>query len=109
MATNKVKLFKAVQTHFNALGFSTSSPQPNQRCKFNRKNLFYILVSAIILIPVLGFSIFKAQSVYEYGITFYTAITLLGLTAYYMIIIFEMGEMLKLIEKYEGLIEKRKR
>lgn len=58
-------------------------------------------------VPVFGFVIFKAQSVYEYGITFCVTITLVGLIVIYICIIYTVTNILKLIEKYEEFIEKR--
>lgn len=108
MANSTIKLFQTTQNCFKAIGYYASSSQPSQNCRFNRTNLYYMFVLVFMLVPVLGFLIFRAQSVYEYGITFYTTITLLGVIIYYACIVCEMGKILKLIETYEEFIEKRK-
>lgn len=52
-----------------------------------------------MFIPLVAFMSLKAQSVYEYGITFYTVIAIpLIATYYYTVIIFKMGKILNLIE-----------
>lgn len=90
------------------MGFFASPLQPNQRCRLNATNLCYMCALALIVIPVAGFLIFEAQSVYEYGISVYSLITLAMLSFFYVTIVYEMGIMLKLIEKYEEIIENRK-
>lgn len=89
------------------MGFFASPSQPNRRCELNSKNLYYVLVIAIMVIPELSFLILKARSVYEYGITIYVTITMIGMVMYYAIIGCQLGKMLKMIEKYEEIIEKR--
>lgn len=108
MANNKLKLFHAVQKYFNAMGFFASPLQPNERCKFNWINLYFVLVLVIPVVPVLGFLIFKAQSAYEYGITFYAAITVILRISNHLTIINDLGKMLKLNKKYEEIIKNRK-
>lgn len=105
----KIKLFELNQQYFEALGFYASTPlQSNPKSRFTRQNLYYIFVEAGMLIPVLAFMTLKAQSVYEYGITFYTTITLLCITAYQAILMDEMDNIVTLIGKFEKFIEKRK-
>lgn len=105
---NKIKLFLVAQNYFEAMGFYASPSQPNQICSLNRKNLYYILVPAIIGISIVAFMSSKAQSVYEYGISFFIIITIMTLIAYYMVILFKMGKLLNLVGQYEEFIEKRK-
>lgn len=101
------KIFRAVQKYFKALGFYPP-PQPNQTCEFNRKNVFYIFAVAGMLIPLMGFFLFKATSAYEYSVSFYMSIVMITMTTYCSVLIYKMGSIVKLIEKYEEFIKKRK-
>lgn len=106
---NGIKLFQLDRQHFEALGFYAWPSLPsNQTCRLNRKNLYYIFIVAGMLIPVVGFGIFKAHSVYEYGITIYTIITLFVVIFYYGVLIFGMAKILNLIAHYEDFIAQRK-
>lgn len=108
MTNHKIKLFSEAQSYCNSIGFFASPLQPNQRCRLNAKSLYYFCMLALPAILVLCFLIFKAQSVYEYGISAYAFITLTMLAIFHVIIVYEMGNMLMLVEKYEEIIENRK-
>lgn len=108
MANNRIRLFQTTQKCFKAVGFYASPSQPNENCQFNWKNLYHLFAAVIMIVTVLGFLIFKAQTVYEYGITFYITISFSGLIIHYACIVCKMGKILKLIEVYEEFIERRK-
>lgn len=102
-----IKLFRRVQTYFRALGLHAPSIV-NKNCAFNRRNLFFISVFVGPFCPVSSYLIFKANTVYEYGITFYTSIILIHLIVDFAIIMCELGNILKLIKQYEIFLMKRK-
>lgn len=108
MASKKIQLFQLVQTYFAAMGYCVSPSRAHQQNPFNGRNLYYSFAVAFMIFPFVGFLIFKARSVYEYGITFYTAITLLEGATYYVIMLFEKVNISNLIEKQEKFIENRK-
>lgn len=107
MATPKIKLFLSVQKYFKAMGYYAPS-QPEQICEFNRINGFYIFSVGGMLIPVLGFLFFKAESAYEYVNSFYIAITIIGMIFHFTAFLFNVGTVLNLIQKYQELTKKRK-
>lgn len=89
------------------MGF-VADAQPNQTCKFNRRNLFFILTLAGMFIPIAGHVIFMENSVAEYSAACYELITIMALLTYFAVIFYHMGNIQTLIEKYEKFIENRK-
>lgn len=61
-----------------------------------------------MIFTVFGYFIRKAATVYEYGITFYSLITLVGELSLFTRLICEMGHRLKLISQFEVFIKRRK-
>lgn len=84
-------------------------PQPNQMCELNCKNLFYILTQIVMLVPIAGFFIFKAESAYEYSTTAYMALTLASVILQLIIFLYKTESFRNLIGNYEQFIEKRER
>lgn len=101
-----LKLFRSVRKYFEALGFD-APPLPSQSCKVNRRNVFYMSTMTGIFFPVTGFLLFKATSAYEYSMSFYISIVMLGMTVYCTVFILKMGSIVMLIEKFEEFIGKR--
>lgn len=104
MAT--IKLFRAAQTYFDAMGLYAAPPS-NESCRFNRKNTFYIFAVVGMFIPVTGFLFFKANTTYEYSVSFYILTTAFSMTVHFAAILRKMGSIPKLIENYEDFIMKR--
>lgn len=102
-----MKLFRRVQMYFRVFGFHAPS-SANQNCKLSRKNWCVLFVYVGMFVSVSGYLIFKASTVYEYGISFLTSITLIHILADFVIIIWEIANISKIIEKYEDFITKRK-
>lgn len=102
-----IKLFRSVQKYFEALGFH-APPQPNQNCKLNHKNGYYIFAVAGMFFPITAFLLFKATTAYEYSISFYLSVVMVTMTVYYVVLIYNMGSIIRLIENYEAFVGKRK-
>lgn len=108
MANNNIKLFQEVQKYHKSMGFFATPSQPDQICRLNATNVYYIGALVFMLFPVACFSIFKAQSVYEYGITLYILVTLIVIVNFYVVFFCKLGAMLSLIAKFENIIDNRK-
>lgn len=102
-----LKLFRTVQKYFVALGFYAPS-QPNHICSFNRKNGFHFCTVTGMCISLAGFFCLKANSAYEYSISFYMLISVMAITVHFTVFLQKMGSIAKLIENYQEFIKKRK-
>lgn len=103
--TGAIKLFKFLQGCYCLVGID--SPPPNRQSgSLNFKNLIVILFFVQYLAASFAFFLFKANSAYEYGYSFFNALTELTMLVYYPNIILKMPDILKLIERYEEFIEK---
>lgn len=102
-----IKLFRSVRKYFDALGFH-APPQPNQNCELNLKNGYYIFAVAGMFFPIASFFLFKATSAYEYSVSFYLSVVMVTMTVYCVVLIYKMGSIAILIEKYGEFVGKRK-
>lgn len=107
MTKPNLRLFTAVQTYLSVLGFHSSS-QPNQICAFTRTNGYHTCTLAGMIIPSMGFFIFKAQSAYDYSSTFFISITMISGLIYLTVVFYKMNSIRNLIVQYQEIIEKRK-
>lgn len=103
-----IKLFHADQKYFRMMGFDADPQQTNQTCKFNRRNLFFILTLAGMFVPIVGSVIFEENSVAEYSAACYELITIMALLTYFAVIFYHMGNIQTLIREFEKFIENRK-
>lgn len=55
-----------------------------------------------------AFSVWEAKSLDEFGFSFHICITTIALLLYFIIIIFQMGNVSKLIQKFEEFIGESK-
>lgn len=79
------------------------------RNSINPRNLFMIIPLMYYLFFGLLFLIFKAKTITEAGISFYTVTTTLGCLTYFLINMFSnMPKIRNIIGKFENFIEKRK-
>lgn len=62
----------------------------------------------IMFLPTVGYFILKAESVYEYGSTFYSTCAVVNAFDYLLIIFYQFKNIQALIRKFEVFIEKRK-
>lgn len=102
-----MRLFQSLQTFYRATGIYPH--QSHRKCPINWKSLFIILTLIQFGILEGAYFLTKANSVDEYGSTFYTAISSFSSTMFFSINIWKMTEILRLIEKFEELINKSKK
>lgn len=100
------KLFQCVQKSFQILGFCPS--QHSRIAPFIPKNILLILLLVFCFISSTGFFLFQAKSVKEFGDSFLASITTLGALVYFSTTIWKMANLLKLIEKFEGFVQRSK-
>lgn len=61
-----------------------------------------------MFIPVMGFLIMKARSYYDYSLSFYMTVVVLTMVVFVTVLIYKIGAIVMLIEKYEEFIKNRK-
>lgn len=103
----QIKLLKLTQKMYQDMGIYP--PQSNQnRRSINWRNIFMLVSFIQLLISSFAFLIDEADSIVDAGTSFYVAITELCCIVYYLINMWKIPKILKLIEHYENFIEKSK-
>lgn len=107
MADSPIKLFRSVQIFFEAMG--APPPTWNKTYQFTNLNfLFFSSSMGFTLFILIIYVIFRAASVFDYGIGFYGSITMLAALTLLTIFVWKMKKILKFIEHSEKLIERSK-
>lgn len=106
MAQN-LKFFQSAQKYFNQMGIYPV--EPPREFSFNFIS-FCILISMILhFIPSTAYFFAKAQTIDEYSDTFYTSSTMFSFIFCFLINVWKMGSLTKLITRYEKYISESKR
>lgn len=100
----RLKLLQFIQSTYTGIGIYP--PQSNQnRRSINWRKIFMLFSLMQILILSLAFLIFEAKTVIEAGFPFFVVNTELCCTVYYLINMWEMPKILKVIENFEKFVE----
>lgn len=102
----KLKMFQSLRKYFQILG--TYSPGPDESRLFNLKNIFTLFCYIQLFISAVAFTLFKAKTVIEFGLNYYGYMTELLCVFVISTQIYQMNNILKLIEDCEDFIEKSK-
>lgn len=108
---DKIKLFESVQKHNRSMGVYLHH-KPNSddpEWSLNAKNLFVPTIAIQMAICTAAYAFREAETMSEYGACFYVNATAATTLSYYLIQLWQIKNILKLIEKFEGIIEKSKR
>lgn len=97
-----IKLFQSTLKWYHSFGIYP--PQSNENRLFNLKNGFFICALAQMGAMTGTFFLFKAKGFDEFCTGFERTSTILAQSLYFIIIIFQMGNILKFIEKFEKLV-----
>lgn len=101
-----IKLFQFAQKLYHSFGIYSTQSDGNH--SFNIRNGL-ILFAWIQMDTFVGtFSLFKAKHLDEFGVGFHIFITTIAVLLYFIIIINQLGNILKLITKFEEFIGKSK-
>lgn len=104
---DRIKLFQFTISVYKDMGIYPKQLNQN-RCSFNRLNLFMIIPLVYYLFFGLLFLMFKAKTIPEAGISFYTVTTTLGCLTYFLLNMFSnMPKIRNIIGKFEEFIGKR--
>lgn len=80
--------------------------RPNETFTFNSRNLFFLFCLVQSIIFIAGFFMFEAQSMGEYGITFFMILTKIYAMLGLLLLLWRIRKILELISKLEEFIEK---
>lgn len=106
-AIAKLESFQAVKKFFHMMGIY--SPEQNPNSSFNAKMFIILLVLIISFIQTVGVLLFKAKTIFDYGIAFYASITILGAVTVDALIIWKRVYFFTITEKFDAFIGKSKR
>lgn len=101
-----IKLFQLVQKFYHIQGIDP--PASNRSGSYIGKNLFIQFCLVQMFISATLFFLFKAQSMFEFGITFYASATELYVFSYFTVTLWKMANIFELIWKFENFIGKSK-
>lgn len=80
----------------------------NQRCSANTRNSFFLICYIQLFSSSLLFLLFKAESTLEFGASFYAVICQFYSVYYFLIKLWQMPRIIKLIEEFEVFMGKSK-
>lgn len=103
----QLKLLRSTQKVYQHMGIYP--PQSNQnQLQFNWRNILMLFSLIQIFIFSLAFLIFEAETIVDAGSSFYAVNSLLCCTIYYLMKMWKMPKIRKLIENFEKFIEESK-
>lgn len=84
-------------------------PRPDQKQYItNATQKIFLICCAQTIFTTAAFVVFEAESMFDYGFSFYVLIAMINITTIYLIFIGQLGNTLKFIEQCERFIEKSK-
>lgn len=107
-AGDTIKLFRFIQKTYQAIG--VFPPKSNQnRSPINFKDWFFIFCEVLFFISTAAHLFFEANnSMIEYGLIFFTCTTSIFCIVTYLILFWQMKNILNFIENCERFVEKSK-
>lgn len=104
---NSIKLFQFNQKYSQSVGICL--PKSSQRrFSINPINLLFIISLSLFLAASFAFILHDAKSMRDYGVEFFTIISIIEAMFMYSIPVWQLKNMLKFIEHCEGFIETSK-
>lgn len=103
---SKIKLFQSVEKYNRSMGVRPR--QPNQKWTPNTINLIFLISFAQLAIGSTAFLIYREKSTFEFGACFYDCATQTSIFTLYLIQMWQITNILRLINHFEEFIEKSK-
>lgn len=100
-----IKLFRNVRKLFRLLGIYP--PAKHHQQPLNMKNCLNLTFLMLVFVSSFAYFLFKADSVDEYGQTFFVSISCLQFLLYFIVIFSKMKKILKFIKNFEKFIQHR--
>lgn len=106
--TNIIKMesFQTVKKLLNMMGIY--SPQQNPNSRFHIKMFIFSFLIPSAFIQSFGFFLYGAESLFDYGISFYGAVTSLAVFITYALLIWKRANIYTEIERFDVFIGKSK-
>lgn len=105
-SAGKLNLLQSVRKFQHILGVNT--PRSDQRTPYNGRNLFIQFCVVQMFLSATAFFLFKAQSMYEYGLTLYASLTEVLTFVCMTTTLWKTKEIYTLIGNMENFIAKSK-
>lgn len=101
----RIKILQTVRKSYQAIGLDAmqSSPTP-KAC--NQRILFIAFSMVQMFISTTAFLVFKARTILEYATSFYFSISVLFVLSTFFTLVTKMGNISKLTESFEIILEK---
>lgn len=100
----QIKLFRRIQKIYRMTGIYPSS-ESSQNSILNLRNVMALTSITILLIASTAFTLFEAKSTAEYSAGSSASITVFTIIILFVINLFEVKNIIKLIGKFEDFIE----
>lgn len=105
---SSIKLFEFNQKYCQTIGIRL--PKPNRKSQFpsNAKNVFYVASWVQFSIALVAYLLLDAKHNVEYGIAFYTLISIIESMVAYFITLWKLEDISKFTKTCEAFIERSK-
>lgn len=108
MAGDRIKLFESTQKNFQAIGIYPTSQFNHNHSRINSKIWAFLLCLTQFFISTVAYLMFEANSMFDYGMAFFTCTATVFAFISYLILFWQIENILKYIESCERFIEKSK-
>lgn len=97
------ELFRSLRRMYQILGIY--SPETNQTHLFSGKIIFFAASIILMFITSITFFLWEAETMDDYGTSFYGSMTQLSSAHNFVIVVWRMPLILKLLKGFEDFIE----
>lgn len=102
-----LKLFQSVRSLFEMMGIYSDQESP-QRVSLNWRNSVFFSVMTMVFLLSTAFFLFDAQTIPEYGFSFYIIVSGFCVTIAFAITIWKQANIFDTMEKLENFMAKSK-
>lgn len=102
-----IKLFQFIQKTYQTIGISPSKLN-SKKCSINPKNTAFLIFLTQYTLTTVGFLMFDAYSMFDFGFAFFNLLSIINPTVIYLLFIWKLENTLNFIEKCEIFIAKSK-
>lgn len=103
-----IKLFQSNLKYYYVIGIYSHASNANSH-SINSRNKIFLVIYLLYILSSGAFLFFEAQTLLEFGISFFATISGIFQMAIYLHIVWHMKNLWEFIENCEGFIEKSKK
>lgn len=103
MAGASIKLFQFNQKFCQTMGIKLSRSNKN---RYVFEHVIFVIFETLFAITLVAFLLYDAESMGEYGATFFTLITIMLAFVIYFVMVWKIQNIMKFTENCERFIEK---